>query len=159
MSEIEGYRRRVTALRKQVAALPRVGWGEKGPVDEQTGERWDRGNVLGHVAEMVPFWTIQVRRVLDGVTEMGRDEQGSVQRRLGIDAGRDAGEEELLRRIDQGLEGLQALLADMTDADLDRRLTYRGHAAPRDVNLRYGLGQLLVGHVEEHLAQLAELSS
>lgn len=157
MSEIDGYRRRVAALRQQVMALPRVGWGELGPADERTGERWDRGNVLGHVAEMLPFWTVQVQAVLDGATEMGRGEQGSVQRRRGIDSGREAGEEELLRRIDRGLDGLQALLIEMTDADLDRRFTYRGDA-PREVDLRYGLSELLVGHVEAHLVQLAELS-
>jgi hypothetical protein len=159
MSEIEGYRRRVAALRQQVAALPRLGWGEPGPADEQTGERWDRGNVQGHVAEMLPFWTAQVRAVLDGATDMGRGEQGSVQRRQGIDGGRQAGEEELLRRIDGGLEGLQAVLARMTDADLERRFTYRTHPLPREVDLRYSLDQLLVGHCEAHLVQLAELSS
>src|SRR5262245_65312380 len=99
MDEIEGLRKRVEAVRREYAALPRDGWGEPGPLDESTGERWDRGNVLGHVAEMLPFWTGQARAVLAGAETMGRDEIGAAQRRMGIDAGREAGEDGLLDRV------------------------------------------------------------
>jgi DinB superfamily len=157
MSEIEDYRERVAAARREVASLPRAGTGRQGPPDERTGERWDRGNVLGHVAEMLPFWTGQVRAVLDGGTAMGRDELGFVQRRQGIDSGHDVDEGELLRRIDEGLDGLLALLSELGDQDLDRTLTYRGHEGARDVDLRYPIEELLVGHVEAHLHQLRQL--
>jgi len=157
MSEIDGLRQRVETARRGYAALPRDGWGELGPADERTGERWDRGHVLGHVAEMVPYWTGQVRDVLDGGTVMGRDEAGAVRRRSGIDSGHDAGEESLAGRVDAGLDGLLALLGAMSDADLDRRVTFRGDMGDREVDLRAAIQMLLVGHLEEHLAQLAEL--
>ena len=157
MGEIEELRRRVEAARREYAALPREGWGEAGPEDQQTGERWDRGNILGHVAEMLPYWTGQVRAVLGGGDEMGRDPVGMAQRRMGIDSGREAGEDGLLTRVDEGMVGLQALLAGMQDADLDRPLRFRSADSQRDVDLRYTIEHMLVGHLEDHLGQLSAL--
>ena len=154
MGEIERLQRRVEAARREYAALPREGWGEPGPADDQTGERWDRGNVLGHVAEMLPFWTAQVGQVLGGGAKMGRDEVGMARRRMGIDSGREAGAEGLLARIDAGMAGLLALLAGLTDADLARRVTHRSSEGQREVELRFELEQVLIGHLEEHLGQL-----
>jgi hypothetical protein len=154
MGEIDGLRERAEAARREYAALPREGWGDPGPADGRTGERWDRGNVLGHVAEMLPFWTVQVRAVLDGGGEMGRDAVGMAQRRMGIDSGREAGEDGLLTRIDDGMGGLLALLADIRDADLERPLQFRSPDAERERDLRWTLEHMLVGHLEEHLVQL-----
>ncbi len=159
MGEVDGFRRRVEAARRAYDALPRQGWGEPGPEDARTGERWDRGNVLGHVAEMLPFWTVQVRAVLGGAEAMGRDEVGTARRRMGIDSGREAGEDDLLERIDADMAGLLALLADMRDADLDRRLLMRSPGGDSQVNLRHPVEHLLVGHLEEHLEQLRTLES
>ncbi|HKA51725.1 MAG TPA: maleylpyruvate isomerase N-terminal domain-containing protein [Candidatus Dormibacteraeota bacterium] len=158
MGEIERYRDRAEAAAQQVVNLPRTGWGEPGPPDGQTGERWDRGNVLGHMAEMVPFWTGQLRAALGGATSLGRDEAGYAQRRQAIATGRDLGEEELIARIDAGLTALLGLLAELTEKDLDRKLTYHSAGHERQVDLRYPLEELLVGHVEAHLRQLGELS-
>jgi hypothetical protein len=158
MGEIEQLRQRVETARREYAALPREGWGEPGPVDEATGERWDRGNVLGHVAEMLPYWTAQVRAVIGGGGgEMGRDAVGAAQRRMGIDSGREAGEDGLLTRVDEGMAGLEALLADMSDADLDRSVRYRAGDSLREESLRFALEGLLVGHLEDHLGQLHSL--
>jgi hypothetical protein len=158
MSEIDGLRERVEAARRQFAVLSRRGWGEPGPADEQTGERWDRGHVLGHVAEMVPYWTGQVRDVLGGAEAMGRDDAGNARRRAGIDTGRDAGEEGLLGRVDAGMAGLLALLGDMHDADLDRRVVLRSHSGDHPSDLRAAIQMLLVGHLEEHVGQLSASS-
>jgi hypothetical protein len=157
MGEIEGLQQRVEAARRAYAALPREGWGEPGPLDEQTGERWDRGNVLGHVAEMLPYWTGQVRAVLGGAGELGRDSVGSAQRRMGIDSGREAGEDGLLTRVDEGMAGVEALLAEMSDADLDRRVRFRSADSQREEDLRFALEGLLIGHLEDHLEQLRSL--
>jgi|SRR6266568_9081814 len=157
MGELDGLRQRVEAARREYAALPRAGWGEPGPPDERTGERWDRGNVLGHVAEMLPYWTAQVRAVLLGAEAMGRDDAGYAQRRVAIDSAREAGEAGLLERIDAGMEGLQALLAAMSDADLDRPVVFRSPSGDRRFDLRQQVEQLLVEHAEEHLGQLRAL--
>src|SRR5215471_9343699 len=106
MGEIERYRERALVATRQVGNLPRAGWGEPGPPDEQTGERWDRSHVLGHMAEMLPFWTGQLRAAVGGETAFGRGETGYAERRRAIETGRDVGEDELLARIDSGLAGL-----------------------------------------------------
>ncbi|HEY4025927.1 MAG TPA: DinB family protein [Candidatus Dormibacteraeota bacterium] len=157
MAAIDGLRERVEIARREYAALPADGWGPLGRLDERTGERWDRGHVLGHVAEAVPFWMGQIRAVLDGTTGfVGRDEVGGAQRRTGIDSGREAGEAGLLRRIDAALLALQAMLADLREADLDRRVVFRSAQGDRESDLLLLIDQLLVGHVEDHLKQISE---
>ena len=113
MSEVDSYRERVSVAREALEAVPVLGPGVPGPPDESTGERWDRTHVLGHLAEMLPFWTGQVREVLAGGDELGRGEPGYARRREGIDAGPQLGEEELRRRIGAGVQGLMALLDDL----------------------------------------------
>jgi hypothetical protein len=158
MSEVERYRERVAAAQEALEAVPVLEADVLGPPDEETGERWDRANVLGHLAEMLPFWTGQVREVLAGGTEMGRGEAGYARRREGIDSAGGIGEEELRHRVGEGIAGLRALLADLRDEDLERPLVYRAQSGERDVDLRFPVEQLLVGHLEAHVRQLQELS-
>lgn len=158
MSDLEGFRARVASAREALAAAPFAGAGQPGPADEKTGESWDRTNVLGHLAEMLPYWTSQVRAVIGGAREMGRGEAGYAHRRAGIDSGRTTGEAELRARIDAGLEGLLLLLGEMGEEDLDRQVGYRSRDGERRVDLRFVLEDLLVGHTEAHLRQLQELT-
>jgi hypothetical protein len=159
--EIDAYRRRLEAARRELAA--RAG-GEPAPAAQPNGngradDDWDRGHVLGHVAELLPFWTAQVRTVVeDGRTEIGRGEIGWVQRREGIESGHRVGPEELLRRIDAGIDGVLALLDGLRPEDLDRRVTFHtARTGPRAMDLRAAIDELLVGHVEAHVRQLQEL--
>jgi hypothetical protein len=158
MSELEGYRNRVLAARDGLAAVPLLGPGSTGPPDEATGERWDRTNVLGHLAEMLPYWTSQTSAVIGGAAEMGRGEAGYARRREGIQSGRRVGEKELRARIQAGVEELLLLLAEMRDEDLDRPVLYRPRQGDKQADVRYVLEELLVGHLEAHLRQLEELT-
>jgi hypothetical protein len=159
MSELDDYRSRVTAARGALADTPLLGRGAPGRPDEATGERWDRGNVLGHVGEMLEYWTAQTRAVLGGAAEVGRGEAGYERRRQGIESGMSAGEEQLRERVLSGIDGLSQLLDEMRQEDLNRRIVYRAASSTRDGDLRYVLEELLVGHLEAHLRQLRELES
>jgi DinB family protein len=159
--EIDAYRRRLEAVRIELAA--RAG-GEAAPAAQPNGNGgpdgdWDRGNVLGHVAELLPFWTAQVRTVVeDGRTEIGRGEIGWVQRREGIESGHRVGPDELRRRIDAGIDGVVTLLDGLRTEDLDRRVTFHTpRTGSREMELRAAIDELLVGHVEAHVRQLREL--
>ena len=158
MSELDSYRERLLAARDVLAATPLLGSGEFGPPDEKTGERWDRTNVLGHVAEMLPYWTSQTRAVIGGAGEMGRGEAGYARRREGIDAGKVSSEAELRAQIDAGIEGLLLLLGEMREEDLDRPVVYRPKDDDRQETVRGVLEDLMVGHVEAHIRQLQELT-
>lgn len=158
MSAIESYRERVTVAQQALESVPVLEATVQGPPDEETGERWDRANVLGHMAELLPFWTAQVRQVLAGAGELGRGEAGYAGRREGIDSGAALGEVELRRRISDGIAGLHSLLGELREEDMDRRALYRSQSGEREVDLRYPLEELLVGHLEAHVRQLQELS-
>lgn len=157
MSDLESYRRRAREAGAALAALPLVGRGDLGPPDEKTGERWDRSNVFGHVAEMLPYWTVQVREVMGGATQIGRDEAGSLRRREGIDSGPAEPEEELRRDIERGVGGLETLLDEMREEDLERTALYVAQSGNREVQLREVLDMLLIGHLEAHIDQLKQL--
>jgi hypothetical protein len=154
--EIDGLRTRVEAARRRLAELPREGWGELGPADAETGERWDRGHILGHLAEMLPYWTGQIRAGLHNDARLGRDDAGWAHRRDGIDGGRAAGVEGLTGAVDEGVGGLLRLLGELRPADLDHRLVTQGPLRNPEPDVRWALENLVVGHLEAHIRQLEE---
>jgi hypothetical protein len=158
MSELDSYRERLVAAREALSATPLLGPGDSGPPDEKTGERWDRINVLGHVAEMLPYWTSQTRAVIGGSGEMGRGEAGYARRREGIDSGKVLSEVDLRAQIATGIDGLLALLGEMRDEDLDRPVVYRPRDGDRQETVRSVLEELMVGHLEAHIRQLDDLT-
>jgi hypothetical protein len=158
MSELGSYRERLVAARDALAATPLLGPGEPGPLDEKTGERWDRTNVLGHVAEMLPYWTSQTRAVIGGSGEMGRGEAGYARRREGIDSGKVLSEAELRAQVEAGIDGLIKLLGEMRNEDLERPVVYRPKDGDRHETVGAMLDELMVAHLEAHIRQLKELT-
>ncbi|MGH7765242.1 MAG: hypothetical protein ACREOM_12590 [Candidatus Dormibacteraceae bacterium] len=152
MDEIETMRRRAVAARERFRALPHLNSDQLGPPDPKSGERWDRYNVLGHMAEFLPFWVAQIEMAMDGA-ELGR-QPGSTERQQGVDSARAVGEGELRERVDSGLEGLLRFFDRLRPVDLDRQVTMRGRG---EQTMRWAMESLLVGHVEEHCEQLAAL--
>ena len=151
-SELDDYRGRVLAARDRLRSLPALGAGAPGPEDPQTGEAWDRLNVLGHLAEMLPFWVAQLRRALRG-EPYGRTDEGRRRRRAGIDTRE--GEQGVRLKIDRGCGRLLVLLDRLEDRDLERDLAT---VAGGSVKVREALEGQLVGHLEEHVEQLLALS-
>jgi hypothetical protein len=158
MDELETKRERLAQARTRLRELPQIGPGDAGAPDPETGEAWNRSNVLGHVAEMMPFWTGQLKTVLGGAAETGRGESGYALRREGIDAGPSADEAELRARIETALDDLTATLDGMQAADLKRPIHHRAGTSERDVDLGWLLEDMLVAHFEAHVKQLEELS-
>jgi hypothetical protein len=122
--------------------------------DPGTGERWDAGQVLAHVAEMLPYWVREAEKVAagpDGVA-FGRVKTDP-ERIAAIERDRRDDPLRLLARIDQGVAAVLALLARLDDAALGRAGTHQKLG-------RMTVGQIvedfLVGHLEEHADQLAQ---
>ena len=151
--QVQAINDRVVAARDRLRAAPISTSHELGPPDPKTGERWDRFNVLGHTAEMLPYWSGQLDKCLKSGGEFGRA-PGSAQRLEGIESGRLLGEPQLRERIETGAEALLGLIATLADADLDREVV---HNTRGPMKLRDALETYLVGHFEEHCSQLAEL--
>jgi hypothetical protein len=155
--DLPALRERLKAVRRDFARLPASSERRAGPADPSTGESWHRGNVLGHVSEMLPYWTTQIQRAIAGSGTMGRDQEGAALRRQGIDQGAAASEEELRLAVDNGIGGVVELVAIMTPDDMERVVIYHSRAGDRDARVGELLETLLVGHLEDHLAQLAGL--
>jgi DinB family protein len=123
--------------------------------DPESGERWDRGQVLAHVAEILPYWTHQAELVLEqggGGAAFGRvktdpDRIAAIERSRGEDTA------ELLARMDQGLRGVFALLARLDDQQLAEIGT---HERLGEMTVAQIIDRFLVEHLEEHADQLAE---
>src|SRR6266511_3085743 len=108
--------------------------------DPETGEQWDRGQVLAHVAEILPYWSEQVELVVEwgGGVPFGRvksdpERIAAIERDRGVDTA------ELLDRLDMdALErtGTHERLGEMTAAAI--------------------IDRFVVEHLEEHAEQLEE---
>ena len=155
--DLAALRERLTAAREELAAVRVSSQRQAGPADPSTGESWHRGNVLGHVNEMLPFWTEQIRQANAGSGKVGRDESGAKRRREGIDSGDAAAEAQLRLEIEEGVGGVLLLMDGMSSADLRREVVYTTRAGIRPAEVGELLQLLIVRHLEDHLEQLAEL--
>ena len=151
--EVDDLVARVLAARDRLRSLPSGLLDRAGPADPETGESWNGRNVLGHVAEMLPFWTSELRRALRG-RPFGRDEEGRKHRQDAVDAGPARSERALRLAVDRGCGRLIAFLERLADEDLKRTITHRDRG-PQP--LAAALEQVLVGHLEAHLDQLESL--
>ena len=157
-NEPRELRERVVQARTRFDAIPEIGPGELGPLDPETGERWNRLHVMGHVAEMLPFWTVQIRRAVGGADGIGRGEDGNEERAAAIESGPASPEADLRARVGAGIDGLLALLAEAEGSDLSRAVEYRGTTETSSKSIRSLLEEVLVRHLENHVQQLEELT-
>jgi DinB superfamily len=119
--------------------------------DPDSGERWDRGQVLAHVAEMLPYWAQQAELVAAGEqVEFGRVK--SDPGRIGaIERDRSEDPQRLLGRVDEGVAVVLALL-DRLD---DQALASTGrHRTLGEMTVAQIVDRFLVDHLEEHADQL-----
>jgi DinB superfamily len=155
--DLAALRSRLKAARERLANLPLPDHLATGPVDPSTGESWHGGNVLGHMSEMLGYWHDQLRRVKEGSGTVGRDAEGAQLRRRGIDRGEPDAEADLRQGVDAGIGHFQELVETWSPDDLERTVVFHNRDGDRQARLGELLQILVVGHVEEHLAQLASL--
>lgn len=155
--DLPAMRSRLVAVRMRLDALPISSRPAAGPTDPTTGESWHRGNVLGHMSEMIPFWTEQLGRAAAGASDVGRDQVGYQHRREGIDRGEGTTEAELKLAVDRGIGGVLELLDGWSPGDLDRQVVFHSRDGDREARVGELLDFLVVHHLEEHLEQLATL--
>ena len=119
--------------------------------DPDSGERWDRGQVLAHVAEMLPYWAQQAELVASGrQAEFGRV-KGDPDRIGAIERDRREDPQRLLTRVDEGVAVVLALLDRLDDQDL--AATGR-HQTLGEMTVAEIIDRFAVAHLEEHADQL-----
>jgi hypothetical protein len=133
------------------ATAPRLSDQTLTDADPDTGERWDRGQVLAHVAEMLPYWVEQVELVAAGdQTPFGRARTDPG--RVGvIERDRHEDPARLLDRVDEGVGEVLALLDRLDDQALART---GQHQTLGEMTAAAIVDRFLVAHLEEHADQL-----
>jgi DinB superfamily len=119
--------------------------------DPDSGERWDRGQVLAHVAEMLPYWARQAELVASGDQAAFGRVKSDRERIAAIERDRRERPERLLDRLDEGVGVVLALLDRLDDQALAR--TGR-HQTLGEMPVAAILDRFLVDHLEEHADQL-----
>jgi DinB superfamily len=143
--------RLVAAATRVRAAASRLPGEALTDPDPNTGERWDRGQVLAHVAEMLPYWAHQVELVAAGDQVAFGRVASDPGRLAAIERDRREDPARLLDRIDDGLGVVLALLDRLDDAALAR--TGR-HQTLGEMTAAAIVDRFLVDHLEEHADQL-----
>jgi hypothetical protein len=119
--------------------------------DPESGERWDRGQVLAHVAEMLPYWAQQAELIAAGrQVEFGRV-KGDPDRLAAIERDRREDPQRLLGRVDEGVAVVLALLDRLDDQALARS---GHHQTLGEMPVGAIVDRFLVAHLEEHADQL-----
>lgn len=155
--DLQALRERLQAAGKSLARLPISNRPEVGPTDASTGESWHRGNVLGHMSEMLGYWRNQLRRANEGSGNVGRDEAGAQLRRRGIDRGEPDKEADLKLAVDGEIKQMLQELDAWSPTDLERKVVFHNRDGHREARLGELVQMLVVAHLEEHIAQLSSL--
>ena len=125
--------------------------------DPPTGERWEAGQVWAHVAEFIPYWMAEAALVIEGgraqPAPFGRTKSDPC-RIAAIERDRSTDRLRLWRRIAGDIASLRGFLLAL-DASA---WTARGlHPTLGEMDLAHIVDEFLVGHLEQHAAQLDQL--
>ena len=149
-----------------LAMAPRVEAGRPWPLSDAFGvepeSRWGPPEVLAHVAEMLPYWQGEIARVLgapdppdepDASVPFGRVAANEL--RIGIiERDRTLPPIELFERVDAGAERFGRFLRELAEEDAVRRGV---HPTLGEMDVLAIAERFVVGHLEEHVAQLREV--
>lgn len=122
--------------------------------DPQTGERWGAGQVWAHLAEFIPYWTGELRKVLVASSRtpvpFGRVKSDRA-RLAAIEADCARPPEELAARVSAALKKLRALLRELPASAFSAR---GQHQTLGLMDVQRIVEEFLAGHLEEHALQL-----
>ena len=125
------------------------------PADPATGERWDAGQVLAHVAEFLPYWLGEARRVVESASvsdpvPFGRTKDDPV-RVESIEAGRNDLPNVQMATMHDGAAAVRRWLSELSDTAWSARGV---HPTMGEMNLERIVEVFMVGHLEQHADQL-----
>lgn len=142
---------RLTALHPTLVAGT---WPLAERFDHAPEAEWGPREVLAHLGEMLPYWLGEAERIVDmttGPEPFGRTATNDLRIAI-IERDRTLPLRELLARVDSGVARWQRRLAELDDAEGERRGLHPtiGAMTVVDVATRF-----VVAHLEDHLDQLA----
>jgi hypothetical protein len=157
---IAAYVRRLRVASEAMVALQDgIQAGEPWPLAAVFGAepeaQWGPREVLAHCAEMLPYWSGELERILAGrePAPYGRTQEDAI-RTATIERDRTLPIRELMDRIATSTGRHLRRLPDFTAADVARRGL---HPTLGEQTVDQVLERVLVGHLEGHVEQLREV--
>ncbi|HEY7582962.1 MAG TPA: hypothetical protein VIB78_05005 [Acidimicrobiia bacterium] len=152
MSDIDAWLKRIDAVEARLEAQIDRSGGTTA-ADARTGETWERGQVWGHLAEFIAFWTEQAGDVIDDYqgepVPYGRKGDNSA-RNAAVESGLDVPIETLWEEVKSDLAELRRFLHALPE-DWSSAV---GNRDGQEVRAEDIIERTIVGHLEEHAAQL-----
>jgi hypothetical protein len=151
------YLERLAALEARLRPLAIELAGLTDP-DEPSGERWDSGQVWAHIIELVPYWTAEMRKILahpgPEPLPFGRikTDPGRIS---SIEAGRSRAPAEHWRLAGEGLQEFRTFLGGLDQDDMAKQGMHPRLGA---ITIERIIEEMVVGHLEQHAAQLEGLA-
>jgi hypothetical protein len=146
LARVDAVEQRLTAQARPLAGLSAE--------DATTGERWEAGQVWGHITEFVPYWIEEIEEVVDQYrgepVPFGRITTDP-DRLAGIEAGPAMDFDTHLHWLGVHLTDLRGFLAALPD---DAWSVVGLHSRSGAMSLDQMIERMLVGHLEEHADQL-----
>jgi hypothetical protein len=153
MADIDSWLKRIDAVEARLRAQAGRTGGSTA-ADPKTGETWERGQVWGHLAEFIAFWTEQAGDVIDEFqgepVVYGRMGDTSV-RNASVDSGLEVPIETLWHEVEADLTDLRRFLLALPE---DWALAVGKRDGQAEVAAEDIIERTLVSHLEEHAAQL-----
>ncbi|MGH8923467.1 MAG: hypothetical protein ACRDWA_02300 [Acidimicrobiia bacterium] len=153
MTDIDAWLQRIDAVEARLGAQADRSGGTTG-ADARTGETWERGQVWGHLAEFIAFWTEQAGDVIDEYqgepVAYGRKRDDPA-RSAGIESGLEVPIATLWQEVQSDLSKLRRFLAALPETWSS---AVGKHHAQGEVKAHDIIERMLVGHLEEHASQL-----
>jgi hypothetical protein len=153
MADVDSWLQRIDAVEVRLRAQVERAGG-KTNADPKTGETWERGQVWGHLAEFIAFWTEQAGDVIDEYrgepVAYGRKGDNSA-RSAAIDSGLETPIETLWEEVRSDLTELRNFLNALPEnwaSAVGRR------DSQEEVPVEEIIERILISHLEEHAAQL-----
>jgi hypothetical protein len=116
-------------------------------------EAWSAIEILGHMAEMIPYWLNHCDRLVAATDEppvFGRN-LDAPERLAGVERGASGDLAELVNLVDQEIEVAAHTIRQLSPVDRARQGIHSRYGA---INVAQVIEQFIVAHAEEHLAQI-----
>jgi uncharacterized damage-inducible protein DinB len=114
---------------------------------------WSVMQVLGHLAEMIPYWLDHCHRLVAASGEplqFGRNLEAT-ERLVGVERGATGDLVEMLSLVDHEIQVAVQTIREMSPADRARQGIHSRYGA---INVAQVIERFIVAHAEEHLAQV-----
>lgn len=155
ISSSEEQARRLEAVYEQLTRSLNSSSAAQKLADTKSGTEWSVTEVLGHMVEMIPYWLVACRTIIDADAPptFGRS-LDAPERLAGVERGANTSLPEMLALLQQEIQQGADTIRAMSDAQRSKQ----GINPARGTLTVAGIVEMLiVSHAEGHLAQIQGL--